>query len=1408
VPAAAASVNTTVDEPAPEPGRGRRLLRELRPVFYENLILFLGAFLMFAGSIYFAIYFWDRFGLLGPLVAGGLLAIYGLGFAGAGYLLQRRYRAELGARVLYAVATAILPLAAALLGEPIRDQGPGIAILAAAAVLVLGAATYPAIFVAAALFQREIARPFARCFVALWWAIGLASVVVASGVRGLGLAYVYLAAVPVLAMYRRIREVGRVFERATVLYVVAGSAYLVAAVAARMTLAMSPGLAPAELAPLLVLVATAAIDLDVAWRRRSHAARSALGVVGVLAHGAAVLAIAIALPDPSWRVVTTLSAGLVFAVTALRHRRPSAVHLAIATVVAGGLLVAWLPAFDPPHGVALSGAFLVPLSAGLARLGARWRRHAALEFAAPCEHGATLGPILAVVCAALPALGADWQIAQLGRGRAYGPALIVLPATAAVLALAWSWGRRRAYLAVSAVAAASTVVVAMDMAGAGAWGLALASAGLALVIVGGAIRRGGAEAARPALVDAALVLLAAAVVVLGVARVGPWHGVAAVASAASFAVTACAAIAVASQRPWRAVGVVAVLGLTLAAAAVLWELVPRALIPGILAVLLLALDRTHADLAIGAARPFRDAYAVALAAVVLQGIVIAATTPAFASVSPLAAGLVALSLVAIAVRHRRPWPTYGAVGCLLAAAYGAPAALELAARPRVVAHGAALGLFAVAVGLRAWPRLRTWRTTVLDVPLHLAAAAAPLGLLRFVGSFAAWEASAAPQTNLLLRRLAAPLGVAVLAAITHGSRVHAYLAAVAAAFVLPALVAALGLGDDAVAVALAAAAVLARVGVQALARRPGFAAPVTRGDLPLRLFGRWQLPSAATHRDLWRRPIDAIGLVAALAAGALSVQRAIAAWPHGSATSAATCALLAVYAVAGCSQSRGAAHAACAAVASLCAEAAQLLGHPPRGDGLVVLGAAFLLLGEALARSGHPAARSGARAALEWAIGLLLVPITVLVRPTAGITPCAAALLAMAVLRYRHRYPVTGATTAASIATTAASGFVVLWLVGRLGWLAPAGVAIAALAVTAALAAWLHWWVRGRAHLGEPFRLVSAWAAIAALLAVGSGALDVPASAPAILPAVLAVTALVFATLWFGFAAIRSARDRHGYAAQAALVLLYVCVRTTPLGSDLSPETDTLVAIAAAFALHFLSELLHRARLGSLERPAIVGAQVLPVAACTIVIWLASAGHGELSTVEHAVLAETLGVLYTLGARRTGHRALGLVAVAFYNLGLGLLWICTDRRDALYYVVPLGVSISLLARIYQTHLSHAARRGLRAAGSLLIYFATYYQVVHFDHGRYPLLLGGFTLAGIALGFVLQLRELFILSIGFLVLDVISNLAYYGVHRPVLGWTLLTVAGLGLTVSGVIFQLRRTQVRGLVAGVRATLADWD
>src|SRR5262249_10158504 len=161
------------------------------------------------------------------------------------------------------------------------------------------------------------------------------------------------------------------------------------------------------------------------------------------------------------------------------------------------------------------------------------------------------------------------------------------------------------------------------------------------------------------------------------------------------------------------------------------------------------------------------------------------------------------------------------------------------------------------------------------------------------------------------------------------------------------------------------------------------------------------------------------------------------------------------------------------------------------------------------------------------------------------------------------------------------------------------------LAATAAVGTWLHWLLRKPAHLGEPFRLASAWALVGCLLATGSGFFDVPPAAPALLATLLMIGALGLVAVWFGFAAVRTGADRHGHVALAALVLLYVCVRASPLGSGLSSEADVIVAIAWAFALQFVSELLQRAKLTALEQPAIWGARTIPLAACLLVLWIA-----------------------------------------------------------------------------------------------------------------------------------------------------------------------------------------------------------
>ncbi|HET9620414.1 MAG TPA: hypothetical protein VFP84_03530, partial [Kofleriaceae bacterium] len=838
---------------------------------------------------------------------------------------------------------------------------------------------------------------------------------------------------------------------------------------------------------------------------------------------------------------------------------------------------------------------------------------------------------------------------------------------------------------------------------------------------------------------------------------------------------------------------VAMLGLATAGAAALWPIVAATLLPGVLALVLLAVDRGLGARTLGRARPFGDAYALARVLVLLEAIVTLATTDALVTMSPLGALLVAIALAWIAARHASPWPTYGAIACVAAAAYATPAALRLAIAPQLAAKIVVAVIVVAALAVRGWPRVQRWRTSFLDVPLHLAAVAAPASLARVLWLFAAWLADGAPPDHALLRRVASPIAIAVLVAITHGSRVHAYLAAAASLLVLPATTAFLGLDHGAavptaLAAALAGGAVVSWLAAAQIAR--GFARPVAH---PLPLFGHLALPSAATHRALWRPPFVAAGLLAALAALGLALAHTTTAWPDASAATAIAYGLLTAYALAHLARTSLAVHAACATIALAAGEVAHLTGARPGTGGLVALGAAYLVASELLR----------ARVVLGWAIGFLLVPVVALVDLAEPATPLAAAVLAIAVVRLAQRAPALPVRPVAALAVTAAAGFAVLWRLAVVDWLDPEALALAALAATAGVAAWAHWWLRTPTKLGAPHVLASAWAAVGVALAMLAASFAAPATAPAAAPIGLALAAIVLALVWFGFAAVRTGDVRFGFAAGATLVAIYLHVRLTPLGADLSAETDLYVAIGAAFALYFAADLLQRARISALATPATHGAIVLPLVACVIAL-----SHEPVASVPHAILAETIGVLYTLGFRRGGSRALGAVALGFYNLGLAVFWICTDRHDALFYTVPVGVSISLLARLYQAHMSRSARRGLRAAGTLLVYFSTYFQVVQFDHGLYPLLLGGFTLAGIALGFWLELRELFILSIGFLVLDVISNLAYYGVHRPVLGWTVLTLAGLLLTASGVVFQLRRAELRKLVSGVRTHLARWD
>ncbi len=1417
VPAAPAPSPAPPAPPGPPPREDPRLLRELRPVFYENLVLLLGAFLVFAGSVYFAIYFWDRLGSVGPLVAGSLLAGYASSFAGTGYLVQRRYHADLSARVLYAIATTILPVAVTLLGQPLAGGGLGLSVLAGAAVTLISVLAYPALWVAASLFQREVGRPFARSFVVMLLAIGWAPLVAHHLPRPVGLLFLYLATLPLLVMYRQIRGIGWVFERATVVYVVGGSAYALLAVATRTSLALEPVLRPAELAPLLVLIATAAIDLDVSWRARAHAVRTTLGAVGVLAHGAAVLAVALAALHPGWRLVTTLATGLLFAVAALRHQRAQALHLALLALAASAVMVLWLPGFSPPRGVAFAGVLLLPLALGTAHLAARWRRHGAIEFARICEVWTVACAVGAALMAlGLPRLGPGWTAAALGSLAPRLPALVMLPATAAALALAWRWTRRRGLLGLAVLAAASTVVLLAGMAGAGLATLAATTAGLGLMVAlaaAAAGRRGHADA-QLGLVDAAMVLAGIGFLATVAAHLGGWPGPDLAPRMLAGVLVAAAAIAVSAQIPRRALDVLAVLALATSCAAALAPVVPLALLAGVLALGLFALDARLRDAVIGAARPFADAWWIAIAATAVQAFHLAETTARLATLASLEATLVAAACFIVAARRSRAWPTYLGLGFLAAAAYGLPAALALDVRPRTVVKACGLAVVAVALLLRAWPRLVRWRTTFLDVPLHLAAIGVPIAWFRPLTLLGTLGDDGSVGSSRLLRALGSALALATLAALVHGSILHAYLAAAALALLAPAAAAALGLSTAAVAPAFAVSALVMLAAAHLARRSRWLRGAVRAGDRPLALFGRWRLPAAASHGALWAPPLARTSALAALAALVLVAGAPVLAGP------ALALVLLVGYALwrwlapapaehPWIARARLWVHAACAGMVALAGALCQLAEMTTTiVAGAAVMGCLFWFVGEVLARTPWARTRDGARGFLAWSVLLPLIAVAAGAPRDVPLAGLGAVLLALTVTRYRGRYHADRIRLAPSVATMVAAGLVVRGLLVRSGWAEPTAVTLAALALTASLGAWAHWGLRRRVGLGAPRAYASGWALVAAALALASAGAGAPLAASAVVTAAVGLTALGLVTVWFGFAAVDTGRAQHGHPALAGLILVYLHVRIGPFGAGLNAGLDASLAVGAAFLLHLATEVLGRGRLAALAGSARAGARVLPAVATAVLAVAVANGAPGVTTLVLVVLAEAIGLIYALGHRGGGHPLLGLAAAVSCNAGLLLLAQRSDLRDALFYTIPTGVSIVVLARLYRAHLDPGASRALRTLGCLLIYVSGFYQALQFDGGSPALVLGGLTLVGVGLGFALQLRDLFLLSVGFTVLNVLSNLAYYGVHRPLLGWTILTLTGLGLTASGVLFQLRRARLRAWIARTRALLRRWD
>ena len=136
-------------------------------------------------------------------------------------------------------------------------------------------------------------------------------------------------------------------------------------------------------------------------------------------------------------------------------------------------------------------------------------------------------------------------------------------------------------------------------------------------------------------------------------------------------------------------------------------------------------------------------------------------------------------------------------------------------------------------------------------------------------------------------------------------------------------------------------------------------------------------------------------------------------------------------------------------------------------------------------------------------------------------------------------------------------------------------------------------------------------------------------------------------------------------------------------------------------------------------------------------------------------------------------------SAAAANIALLLFALSSGISGAEVWLAPMGLFVLALSQIFASTLQHGARVTLRVVGALLLYLPAALQIAlqvgNARDGIYPVVFGLACLAGVAAGMLMQIRAYLALGVGFLVLDVVANLAHAGLRDHRVGFLVLSLA---------------------------------
>ncbi|MCP3059660.1 hypothetical protein LXT21_12810 [Myxococcus sp. K38C18041901] len=284
--------------------------------------------------------------------------------------------------------------------------------------------------------------------------------------------------------------------------------------------------------------------------------------------------------------------------------------------------------------------------------------------------------------------------------------------------------------------------------------------------------------------------------------------------------------------------------------------------------------------------------------------------------------------------------------------------------------------------------------------------------------------------------------------------------------------------------------------------------------------------------------------------------------------------------------------------------------------------------------------------------------------------------------------------------------------------------------------------------------------------------------------------------------ASREEDEPAAFLAQAVLALGYLSMRMLGMGAQ--PNSgDSLAALVGGALFTGLYFFVQRegSGLAVFRRPALWGAYLFPMAG------LLSAPWSEPLQVA-ALLVGHAAHFAALASHPTRRGSASLASVVAFNVALFLVWQGTGHGEPQFYVIPAGLSLLALLRVFRGTLEQDTYARLRAVAVTVIYVAGAWKPLMFDDGGAMLLCVFLCVVGVGFGIALRIRSYVYLGTAFLVTCVAANLVRFGMRDHRVAAASLFLMGLFVIGSMVMLSAHRAALLQRYTRVRALLSTWE